>query len=84
MKGKKGEGKEGKRKRKGMEGRNERRQEEGIKKERGTERKKEFRGKGKKKTSSAGFKLVRSVLLVFLSVKGEGVGGGSCFTFFPS
>ena len=37
------------------------------------ERKKEFRGKEerKKKKSSAGFKLVRLVLLVFLSVKWE-------------
>ena len=38
-----------------------------------TERKKEFRGiGGKKKKKSAGFKPVRLVLLVFLSVKGEG------------
>ena len=40
------------------------------KKERRTERKKEVRGKGgkkRKKKSSAGFKLVRLVLLVFLS-----------------
>ena len=61
---------------------NKRRQEEGIKKERRTEGKKEFRGKGKK--SSVGFKLVRSVLLVFLSVKREGVGGWIGFTFLPS
>ena len=37
-----------------------------------------------KKKSSAGFKLVRSVLLVFLSVKHEGVGGRMGFTFLPS
>ena len=57
-----------------------------MKKERRTERKKEFRGKGgkEKKKSSAGFKLVISVLLVFLSVKWEGVGGGSGFTLPPS
>ena len=54
------------------------------KKNRGTERKKEFRGKGGKKKSSAGFKLVRLVLLVFLSVKQEGVVGRIGFTFLPS
>ena len=49
--------------------------EEGIQKERRTERKKEFRGKGgkKKKKSSAGFKQVRLVLRVFLSVEQEGL-----------
>ena len=57
--------------------------EEGIKKERRTERKKEFRGKEKKK-SFAGFKPVRLVLQVFLSVKREGVVGGIGFTFLPS
>ena len=45
---------------------------EGIrsKKRKNAERKKEFRGKGgkEKKKSSAGFKPVRLVLLVFLSV----------------
>ena len=41
------------------------------------------RRKGKKK-SSAGFKPVRSVLLVFLSVKQEVVGEGIGFTFLPS
>ena len=46
------------------------------KKKRRTERKKEFRGKGgkerkKKKKSSAGFKPVRLVLLVVLSVEGR-------------
>ena len=44
-------------------------------------------GKGerrKKKKPSAGFKLVTLVVLVFLSVKGEGVGGGIGFTFLPS
>ena len=47
-----------------------------MKKERRTERKKEFRGKGgkkrKEKMSSDGFKLVRLVLVVFLSVEWEG------------
>ena len=47
------------------------------------ERKKEFRGKGKKK-SSAGFKLVRLVLLVVLSVHREGVVGRIGFSFLPS
>ena len=56
------------------------------KKERRTERKKEVRGKGgkKKKTSSAGFKLVRLVLLVVLSVEREGVVRRMGFTFLPS
>ena len=50
------------------------------------ERKKEFRGKGgkKKKESSAGFKPVRLVLLVVLSVQWEGVVGRIGFTFLPS
>ena len=48
-----------------------------------TERKKKFNGKEKKK-SSAGFKPVRLVLLVFLSVKGERVVGGIGFTVLPS
>ena len=50
--------------------------------------KKEFRGKGgkekEKKKSSAGFKLVRLVLLVFLSVEREGVVGRIGFTFLSS
>ena len=57
------------------------------KKDRRTERKKEFRGTGgqkEKKKSSAGFKLVRLVLLVFLSVKWGGVVGRIGFTFLPS
>ena len=51
------------------------------------ERKKEFRGKGgkeKKKKSSAGFKQVRLVLLVDMSVQQEGVVGRIGFTFLPS
>ena len=48
------------------------------------ERKKEFRGKGGKKKSSSGFKPVRLVLLVFLSVKREGLVGRIGFTFLPS
>ena len=57
------------------------------KKDRRTERKKEFRGKGgkkRKKKSSAGFKPVRLVLLVFWSVEWEGVIGRIGFTFLPS
>ena len=45
---------------------------------------KDFRGKKKEKKSSAGFKPVTSVLLVFLSVKWEGVIGRIGFTFLPS
>ena len=55
-------------------------------KKRERERKKEFRGKGgkeKKLKSSAGFKQVRLVLLVVLSVQPEGVVGGIGFTFLP-
>ena len=37
-----------------------------------------------KKKSSAGFEPVRLVLLVFLSVKREGLVGGIGFTFLPS
>ena len=56
-----------------------------MKKERRTERKKEFRWKeGEKKRSSAGFKLVRLVLLVVLSVEREEVFGRIGFTFLPS
>ena len=66
-----------------------------MKKERSTERIKEFRGKRgkkkrekrkkkKKKQSSAGFKPVRLVLLVFLSVERQGVVGRIGFTFLPS
>ena len=47
------------------------------------ERKKKKR-KERKKSSSAGFKLVRLVLLVFLSVEREGVVGRIGFTFLPS
>ena len=55
------------------------RKEKGIEKERKEGRKKEL-----KKTSSAGFKWVRSGQLVFMSVKWERVGGGIGFTFLPS
>ena len=44
----------------------------------------EIQGKGGKKKSSAGFKLVSLVLLVFLSVEEEGVVGRIAFTFLPS
>ena len=58
------------------------RKEEGIH----GERRKEKRRRGKKinKRSSAGFKLLRLVLLVFLSVEWEGVVGRIGFTFLPS
>ena len=42
------------------------------------------RRKEKKKKSSAGFKPVRLVLLVFLSVEQEAVVGRIGFTFLPS
>ena len=45
---------------------------------------KEERVKKKKKNSSAGFKMVRLVLLVVLSVELEGVVGRIGFTFLPS
>ena len=51
------------------------RKEEGIQGERRKER---------KRKSSAGFKPVRLVLLVFLSVEREGVVGRIGFTFLPS
>ena len=57
------------------EKRNKDRKEEGIQGE---------RRKGKKKKSSAGFKLVRLVLLVILSVQREGVVGRIGFSFLPS
>ena len=56
-------------------------------KKRKKDRKEEgIHGKGgkKKKKSSAGFKQVRFLLLVFLSVKKEGVVGMIGFTFLPS
>ena len=40
--------------------------------------------RGRKKKSSAGFKLVRLVLLVVLFVQREGVVGRVGFTFLPS
>ena len=55
-------------------------------KKRKKDRKEEgIHGKGgkKKKKSSAGFKPVRLVLLVFLSVEWEGVVGMISFTFLP-
>ena len=39
--------------------------------------------RNEKKKSSAGIKPIRLVLLVFLSVKWEGVGGGIGFSFLP-
>ena len=61
--------------------------EEGItkrKKDRKEERIQGERRKEKKKKSSTGFKPVRLVLLVFLSVEVEGVVGRIGFTFLPS
>ena len=58
------------------------RKEEGIQGERRKEKRR--RGKKKNKRSSAGFKLVRLVLLVFLSVEREWVVGRIGFTFLPS
>ena len=52
-------------------------------KEKKKRKRKREREKEKKK-SSAGFKLVRLVLLVFLSVEQEGVVGRIGFTFLPS
>ena len=48
------------------------------------ERKKKRERKKEKKKSSALFKLVRLVLLVFLSVEREGVVGRIGFTFLTS
>ena len=58
------------------------RKEEGIQGERRKEKRK--KKKIKKKGSSAGFKLVRLVLVVVLSVEQEGVVGRIGFTFLPS
>ena len=54
------------------------------KKDRKEERIQGERRKGQKQKSSAGFKPVRLVLLVFLSVEREGVVGKIGFTFLPS
>ena len=64
-----------------MEGRRNKKKKEGQKGRRnlGGKEKKE-----KKKTCSAGFNLVRLVLLVFLSVERERVVGRMGFTFLPS
>ena len=53
-------------------------------KERRTEWSGNLGGKEGRKKCSAGFKLVRLFLLVFLSVKSEGVVGWIGFTFLPS
>ena len=65
------------------------RKEEGIQGERRKEKRKKKKKrkkkrKKKKKRSSVGFKLVRLVLLVVLSVEREGVVGRIGFTFLPS
>ena len=54
------------------------------KKDRKEERIQEERSKEKKKKSSAGFKLIGLVLLLFLSVSWDGVFGRIGFTFLPS
>ena len=64
-----------------MEGRRNKRKTEGQKGRRNSGGKEERKGK---KKSSAGFKPVRLVLLVFLSVEWEGVVGRIGFTFLPS
>ena len=63
-----------------MEGRRNKKKKEGQKRRRNSGGKEE----GKKKKSSAGFKPVSFVLLLFLSMKPEGVIGGIGFTFLPS
>ena len=78
--GRKGKGIENERK----EGIRSKKLKEGRKKELKKERRRGSKKEFKKKMSSAGFRLVRSVLLVFLSVKMEGVVGGIGFTFLPS
>ena len=65
------------------------RKEKGIEKERKGRRNKRRRKDRQeegilKKMSSAGFKPVRSFLLIFLFVKREGMGGGTGFTFLYS
>ena len=64
-----------------MEGRRNKKKKEGQKGRRNSGGKEET---NKQKKSSAGFKLVRLVLLVFLSVEWEGVVGRIGFTFLPS
>ena len=64
-----------------MEGRRNKRKTEGQKGRRNSGGKEERK---EKKKSSAGFKPVRLVLLVFLSVEQEGVVGRIGFTFLPS
>ena len=63
--------------------RNKDRKEEGIQGERRKENRKKKKKK-KRRRSSAGFKPVRLVLLVLLSVEREGVVGRIGFTFLPS
>ena len=60
------------------------RKEEGIQGQRRKEKRKKKKKKKEKKMSSAGFKPVRLVLLVFLFLKWEAVVGGIGFTFLPS
>ena len=54
------------------------------KKKEGQKGRRNLRGKEKKKGLLLPLKLVRLVLLVFLSVKREGMVGGIGFTFLPS
>ena len=64
-----------------MEGRRNKKKKEGQKGRRNSGGNEERK---KRKKSSAGFKPVRLVLLVFLSMKREGVVGRIGFTFLPS
>ena len=61
-----------------MEGRRNKKKKEGQKGRRNSG------GREERKKSSCGFKPVRLVLLVFLSVESEGVVGRIGFTFLPS
>ena len=67
-----------------MEGRRNKKKKEGQKGRRNSGGKEERKKEKEKKKSSAGFKLVRLVLLVFLSVEREGLVGRIGFTFLPS
>ena len=67
-----------------MEGRRNKKKKEGQKGRRNSGGKEERKKERKKKKSSAGFKPVRLVLVVVLSVEQEGVVGRIGFTFLPS
>ena len=67
-----------------MEGRRNKKKKEGEKGRRNTGGKEERKKEKETKKSSAGFKLVRLVLLVCLSVEWEEVVGKIGFNFLPS